>query len=416
MIIRIIRYIRGYVRIRVAGYAPERFLNLCANRGILIWELVREEDSYTCYVTAKSFMVLNSITRKTKTTVQILEKHGMFFFLRFFRRRKLFFVGIGSSVAIFIILSFFIWDITISGNYSYSKEELLTFLKEQHIEVGSAKSSLSGDEIVRLLRTNYPDIVWASVQIKGTRLFIDLRENETTGFDAVSEDAEASDILASSSGTVTAIVTRKGTPYVKVGDTVEAGQLLVQGRLEITGDDGTVVDYQYCHADADITIQTSLAYSDTMQLAYQEKIFTEKEKHHLVLSILGKQIDLGFKVSYEHYESNMKSHTLQLGSNFYLPVTVSVETFKEYNLKDAMYSEEVAVRLMGERLEQFCADLEKKGVQILEKDVKIECNGESCIASGNLVILNREQSRGETEVLEIQKEEELPDESGGNVN
>lgn len=134
------------------------------------------------------------------------------------------------------------------------------------------------------------------------------------------------------------------------------------------------------------------------------------------MSLFGNQIDLGGKIRYSHYESSMKNHTLQLGSNFYLPVSFSIETFKEYILQDAKYDKEEAVRLMNEKLEQFCSDLEKKGVQILEKDVRIDCNGENCIASGNLVILNREQNRGETEVIEIQKEETVSDESGGNVN
>ncbi len=416
MIIRIIRYLQGYIKIRIAGYAPERFLNLCANRGILLWGLVREGENYTCFVTAKGFMELGAVTRKTKTTVHILEKHGMYFFLRFFRKRKLFFVGLGTSVAIFTALSFFIWDITISGNYSHSKEELLEFLREQSVQVGSAKSSLSGEEIIRLLRTNYPDIVWVSVQIKGTRLFIDLRENETANLDTISEDANASDLLASAAGTVTAIITRQGTPLVKVGDTVEAGQLLVQGRLEIAGDNGEVVSYQYCHADADIEIKSTVRYSDTMELAYKKKIFTGKKNHHLILSLFGKEIDLGGKIRYAHYESNMKSHTLRLGSNFYLPITFSVETFQEYTLKEAEYTKKEAEELMKEKLTQFCENLEKKGVQILEKDVRIEYKGESCIANGNLVILNCEHNRGKTEVIEIPKEEELSDESGGNID
>lgn len=416
MIIRIIRYLQGYLKIRIAGYAPERFLNLCASRGILLWQLVREEETYTCFVSTKGFLELRAITRKTKTTVHILEKHGFFLFLRFFQRRKLFFIGIGASLAIFTALSFFIWDITISGNYSHSREELMDFLKEQSIEVGSTKSSLNGEEIVRLLRTNYPDIVWVSAKIKGTRLFIDLRENETASSTMVSEDSAASDLLAGAAGTVTAIVTRQGTPLVKTGDTVEAGQLLVQGRLEIVGDSGEVVAYQYCHADADIDIKSTLAYSDSMSLSYQKKIFTANKKNHFILSLFGKQIDFGGKIQYDHYESSMKSHTLRLGSNFYLPITFSLETFKEYTLQDAEYEKKEAMLLMKEKLEQFCEDLEKKGVQILEKDVRIECDGKNCIANGNLVILNREQNRGETEVIEIQKEDNLPDESGGNID
>ena len=37
--IGIIRYLKGYVKIRVWGYSPERFMNLCTNRGIFLWGL-----------------------------------------------------------------------------------------------------------------------------------------------------------------------------------------------------------------------------------------------------------------------------------------------------------------------------------------------------------------------------------------
>ncbi|MFQ9493244.1 MAG: sporulation protein YqfD [Dorea longicatena] len=32
-------YLKGYVRIRVSGYSPERFLNACRYKNIYIWDL-----------------------------------------------------------------------------------------------------------------------------------------------------------------------------------------------------------------------------------------------------------------------------------------------------------------------------------------------------------------------------------------
>ena len=32
------RYLRGYVKIQIQGYSPERFLNLCSYHHILIWD------------------------------------------------------------------------------------------------------------------------------------------------------------------------------------------------------------------------------------------------------------------------------------------------------------------------------------------------------------------------------------------
>lgn len=415
MIIRIIRYFHGYVKIVMEGYAPERFLNLCANRRILVWDLTRQKEAYTCCITLKDFFRLQPITQKTKTTIHILEKHGFFLFLRFLKRRKVFFFGIATSLGLLVALSFFIWDITISGNLSHTDEELLTFLREQKISVGSAKHSLDGEEIVRLLRTNYSDIVWVSVQIKGTRLFIDLRESETeTEEKNLLESEEASDLIAEQSGTVTAIVTRQGTPMVKVGDEVEAGQLLVQGRLEIKNDNGEIAAYQYCHADADIDITSTLPYLESFSIAHQEKNFTENKRKHLLLFLFGKQINLGRKVPFEHYDSKIINYPLRLGKNLYLPFSFSIETFQEYTLENAKYEKETAINLAKEKLEHFCENLTEKGVQILENNVKIECDSMNCISSGNLVILNRVQKRQKTEIIEIPKEEDIPNESVGN--
>ncbi len=39
MLLKIIRYIKGYIRIRVIGYSAERFLNACSHKGIFLWGL-----------------------------------------------------------------------------------------------------------------------------------------------------------------------------------------------------------------------------------------------------------------------------------------------------------------------------------------------------------------------------------------
>ena len=35
----ILNNLAGYLRIRVEGYSPERFLNLCCYHGIFLWNL-----------------------------------------------------------------------------------------------------------------------------------------------------------------------------------------------------------------------------------------------------------------------------------------------------------------------------------------------------------------------------------------
>lgn len=416
MLINVIRYFKGNVNIEVYGFSPERFLNLCAARDIYIWDLKKIQDHYTCSMSAADFKKLPSITRKTKTQVRILKKNGLAFTQRHFRKRKLFFLGILLCVLIFIILSFFIWDISIIGNKSHSDEELLAFLNEKQIGIGVAKNQLNAEEIVQLIRTGFPDIVWVSVQIKGTRLFVELRENETGEVSLTTQNSEATDLVSETDGIITSIITRKGTPLVKTGDEVKAGQILVCGRLDIIGDDESVVAYEYCHADADIDIKSNLDYNDSISLVYKEKIFTDKKQHNLTFILFGKKLCFGRKNKFKNFESSSKLYTLKIGKNFCLPFSLNIKTTREYIPKDSEYDQKQAVRIVKDNLEQFCKNLSEKGVQLLEKNVKIVCDGKKCIATGNLVILNRVKKRQETEIILIQKEESESYESGGTNN
>ena len=45
-----IQYIKGYVSIKVWGYSTERFLNLCGNHDILVWDIENHGDYYTMKV------------------------------------------------------------------------------------------------------------------------------------------------------------------------------------------------------------------------------------------------------------------------------------------------------------------------------------------------------------------------------
>ena len=80
--IALIRYCRGYVRISVRGYAPERFMNLCANRAIVLWELNGHDGFYTMCISLSDFFKIRDIVHKTKTRVAVLEKKGLPFFYR----------------------------------------------------------------------------------------------------------------------------------------------------------------------------------------------------------------------------------------------------------------------------------------------------------------------------------------------
>ena len=65
--LQFIQYLKGYVCIRVWGYSPERFMNLCSNHDILIWNMEHVEGQYEFCISVRGVRQLKPILRKTRT-------------------------------------------------------------------------------------------------------------------------------------------------------------------------------------------------------------------------------------------------------------------------------------------------------------------------------------------------------------
>ena len=109
--IAFVKYFRGYVRIRVMGFSPERFMNLCCNKGIVLWNIERKDDDYEMNIHLKAFLTLRPIVRKTGTRVAVLQRYGFPFFLPKMLKRKVFLVGLLLAIVFWLYSSVYIWDI-----------------------------------------------------------------------------------------------------------------------------------------------------------------------------------------------------------------------------------------------------------------------------------------------------------------
>ena len=86
-------YLKGYVRIRVSGYSPERFLNACRYKNIYIWDLKRVCGAYEMNLSVSGFRRLKEIIRKTGTKVCIIRRSGLPFLFHRYRKRHILFSG-----------------------------------------------------------------------------------------------------------------------------------------------------------------------------------------------------------------------------------------------------------------------------------------------------------------------------------
>ena len=107
------QYKKGCLRIRVTGGSYDRFLNLCANHGIALWNLEYHDGAYEMDISLAGFRMLRPLAKKSSSKVRILERHGLPFFLYRYRKRKMLFVGMLFGIILLYGLSGFLWNIDI---------------------------------------------------------------------------------------------------------------------------------------------------------------------------------------------------------------------------------------------------------------------------------------------------------------
>lgn len=373
LFISIMKFVRGYVYVHLTGYAPERFLNLCGKNDILIWDLQVVEDGYLFHISMQGFKMLRPILKKTKTKVVILEKKGLPMYFFRYRKRKLFVAGLLFCVAMLVYVSGFVWNIEVCGNSYLSEETILTFLEEEDAYFGTKISQIDCATLEEKLRSEYPEVIWTSIKIYGTKMTIDIQESLLSEDSYQTTSEEVCDIVASKDGIIVQMITRQGTPLVKIGNEVKRGDCLVSGELPITSDYGEVVTYIYECADADILAQVQYTYQETISRIYQEKIYQSNAYKNYILQIGDIIIKNPFIQEPEGlYDVTVEAIQLKLGPNFYLPVYFKKITYNSYELEQKEYTEEEIKALAKKDFLQYQQKLEEKGIQIVGKNVMIK--------------------------------------------
>ncbi len=397
---KFIRYLKGYLRIRIESPLPERFLNLCAFHGIILWGLAPAGDAYEMYISVKDFFRIKEIVRKTRTKIRIRGHYGMPFFFQKYGSRKVFPLSVLLALALIWVLTLFIWQIQVTGLKRHSPEEIITFLKETNVQYGMAKSRVDCQKIEADIRAEFQDIIWVGASLEGTNLHIQIKEN-VDSYEEEEPHEETADLVAEDAGTVVSIITRTGTPMVCEGQQVEKGQILISGREERKDDGGTVTGYAEGYADGDVLLERVVNYEDHIAYRHEVKTYSGKKKRNLTVRILKKELRLlSGKPSFSNYDTETTEKTLVIGKTFFLPISYRYQVMKAYDTVTEKYTREEAKDLANRHFQAWAEDFKKKGVEIIENRVKIVLGEKECVTSGQLTVVGPAGTHRPSEPLE----------------
>ena len=365
MFIKIIfSYILGFLKISVKGYYIERFINICKNNKITIWNLKRKDSvELNLNVRIKEFKEICKIAKKTGCKIKIKNKKGIPFLLHKYKKRKIFFILLILLVLIIGLSSCFVWNVEIKEENGYELENIREDIEKAGLKSGVFKGKINTKEIINKIRLERKDIAWMGIELKGTNAIVKLVKSDEKP-DIINED-EYCNIISDKEGIITKISVQNGTANVKVGDTVKKGDILVNGWME-----GKFTGIRYVHSLAEI--EAKVWYTESIKIPYKvtETRYTGNEEEKYGIKFNNFQINFTKKYSkFKIYDTIETENKIKLFSDFYLPISIVKTIYKEQEKIEKTYSVEEAKNIGIKQLEEKLDEKIENKNNIVNKNI-----------------------------------------------
>ena len=291
------------------------------------------------------------------------------------------------AVAFWLISSLFVWDIQVTGNYQVTDDVFYSFLEQEGIHTGMRRSELNIGELEKQIRRKFSQVTWTSGRLDGTRLVIEVKENDMSVPEVVQDAAGAGkDLVAECNGVITDMIVRCGVPKVSIGSEVAKGDILVEGRIPIYAEDGTVREYRPVTPDADIVLEHTGTFQAYLPADYIRKKYTGRQKTFYFIHFGDREWKPEKKMDFLQYDSVLETCPVKALEYLQIPCMVGRITYREYQKTEYYYTVSEAETVLQKKIMDFLETLDEKGVQIISKDVKIETKRAGWTAHGELLL------------------------------
>ncbi len=387
LLFKLLHFLRGYVKIKAHGGFPERFLNLCTNRGIPLWEIENHDGIMFANTSPNGYRKIRTPAKKSGMKVRIHKKYGLPFFAFSNRRRIGLLFGTVCFFLIIGLLSGMVWTVSVDGCENVHEEEITDVLASLGVRPGVIRQKINIEKVEREALSRLPNISWMSVNFQGSAVIVEVRE--TTGKIPEKHDEAPSNLIAAADGQIVTMEVFSGTKEQQVSSAVLKGDLLVGGITE--NRDGTVTFRQ---AKGYITAKTSHSIKTTFsQISETRKISDIKSRYTLIF--FGLKIPLGPFNAGKSTSFNEESYILL--NNVKMPVGIVTDRLYKTAQTDAV-SDQNTVRLLA--LEEHFSDCAQKFkyMKVMEFQTTLRQNKQGVTVTGEYKCL---QNIGERKEIDI---------------
>lgn len=319
MLVQLIRFFRGYVDFTANGKFPERFLNITSRYGINLWNAKPSKHSINASMYISNYRKIRLAAKKSGVKTRISSKHGLPFFINKYKPRIGIPIGAAAGVILIILLSNFIWSVSITGAQTVSETKIKQVLSENGVKTGGYKNNLDVQKIERDTMLEIEEIGWMSVNITGNIASIEIKEKAQKP--KIDSSTTPCNIKAKCDGVITDIKSKKGNVQVKKGSGVAKGDLLVSGIIETK-----MNTLQYVRANAEVFADVVYKKESSIKSEY-EYTFLGGEKTYRNRAFL-LWLEFPCSISFSSYENSVFSESSQnvICNDTVLPLGIKTST------------------------------------------------------------------------------------------
>ena len=369
MMMRVRNFLRGSLQIDIRGAAVERFLNLCAIHGVAFWDMRSLDiDHFTAWVSVGGYAALRPYARKTGCRVRVCRKTGAPFLAKNFARRWALWLGGLLCIAAIYYLSGFVWTIQVQGCDQTTEEEILHLMEQVGLKTGIRRSDCDLREMRNDVMTMTDKLSYFTVNFKGTQAIIEVWERENPA--EKPEQQPPCDVVSDLTGIVLRLRVRTGTAAVKIGDTLQPGDLIASGTI-VNENDETQITHLHAEAEADVRTWYTIRTVVPKEL---QTLTAETQVRDQLYFLLGeRRFHLGIieNSTVSWYDKQIKTHYLHLQENFRWPIglerqQVTLCRAEEASVDPALLAERLKTRMLDRLLTS------KPDAELVQADFTLE--------------------------------------------
>ncbi len=363
-VVKLMRWIKGYVTFVVSGAFTERFLNLLARAGIAIWNVTKQEEDLVAFTVARDYKKLRPYARRAGVRLRVKKRYGLPFYTRKYNKRAGLILGIVIFFTFIFTMSQFVWSVEISGNKEITQFELMQVLESEGIKPGVLKRDIDISIAKQNIMRKIDRLSWIAINISGTSAYVEVRER------VLQPEMETvdvpSNIVAARSGQIIRVEVHDGQAVVKKGDSVKEGDLLVSGLMQ--GKTGLNL---LTHSSAKVIAQIQEEKIFDIPLVVEVSDETGKRRTKRMISFLNAEIPIWFcgPIDFDYRLESIRTPLTLFGAK--LPLYYKQEVHYEL----VKHKKAVSVEEAKKAAAHLIADYETNVLNIVEvisRDISVK--------------------------------------------